>query len=477
MSSRSGKHANNGLPDSASAIRVEAAVKTIGREQPAQQEWVGVAADSLTFGEGLEAMNQSSLQDFLWYETPRDWPQHEWVRVAYGAFLLLDRLGLARYAEIARSETTRSVYAAWKKDPHAGYRRYRSATRASGIEPPGTDAFGWSTVMGMEELGCHVDVSNALEAAIASGELRPGTAGWRARAIGITERTLEEQVRPMEETDGSPHRRSDLVLAERIRSWRGSHQHEQLVEWRCRAADTFLDSGVPVAPPVPGIDSIEAALAPMTWLLMACGDGVKPTAAGYLPSALVRDAVDRFDWWEMPGQPRTEGEVHQLSDLREIATRTGWLRKRSGKIRTTRRGIGLIDDPVALWHAVTATLGQVDAFSRAVSELVAHRLLEGPAETRPLSEDNQLTQAIAPAILYQGWREGVRPLQHSDIDRATWEPNREWRLFGLLDEESPTWREGRSIGRCLTALSETGRAAAWAHLFARATEPRGSLYD
>lgn len=477
MSSRSGTRADNGRPESESALRVEAAVEAIGREQPAQKEWVGMAADALTFGEGSEMISQSSLQDFLWYRTPRDWPPDEWVRVAYAASLLLDRLGLARYAEIARSELTRGVYATWKDDPEAGFRRYLTVTKASGIEPPDTDLLHWSTVMSTVEFACHTDVSNALEVAIASGELRPGAAGWRTKATEITDRTLGEHVRPMDSADGPRHRRVDLVLAERIESWADVSQHEQLVEWRRRAAGPFLESGTPVPPSIPDLDAIETALAPMTWLLMTCIDGVKATVAGYLPPVLVREGADRFDWWEVSGQPRTEADVFELSNLRDIAARCGWLRKRSGRIRTTRRGVALIDDPVALWRAVTATLGQVDAFSRALSELVAHRLLEGPAATPPLSGGNELTPVIAPVIQRQGWLQGTHPVQRADVDRSIYVPLLEWRLFGLLEEERPIWRDKHYIGQHVTSLTEVGRAAAFAHLYARATEPRQSLHD
>jgi hypothetical protein len=464
--------------DEASVELVESAVQTVERKHPEQGPWVRLAADWLTAGEGVGIISQTLLQDFLWYQLPRKFPDDEWRQIVEATALLLDELELPRYAGIARSPTTEDVLAAWEDDPNEGFKRYRTATEASGVSPPDTDLLRWGSVMGIEEAAVRDHVSGALEAAIVSGELRPGTAGWRTESAAITRRTLlEPMVDPGSEGD-PPSRGLDRVVGERIESWATQTYPDQLQEWRRRAAEGFVVGRLPVAPEAPSRDVLEAITASMAWLLDACRDGVKATAVGYLPPALVREAADRFDWWIFDGQPRSEVDVFQLLNLHEMATRVGWLRKRSGLIRTSRSAIPLLEDQEALWRGIARAVGRSDAYSAVLGEVIAHRLLEGPAETRPLDASNELARAATPVIEGQGWRRrGGVPVEAADIEHDIHIPLREWRLFHLLDEERPEWEGGHATGRWVTSLNEAGRATARAHLYARATEPRERVYD
>jgi hypothetical protein len=214
----------------------------------------------------------------------------------------------------------------------------------------------------------------------------------------------------------------------------------------------------------------------MVWLFEACRDGVKATARGFLPPAMVREGAVRFGWWLISDAPRSELDVHELFHLHEIAQRERWLTKRLGRIRTTRSGAALAADPAALWRKIASTVGHADPYSAFLSELIAHRLLEGSAETHSTDGRNELVDVAAPIVAAEGWRRRDGPPQREDIDRAIHVPLREWRLFGLLEEEHPRWIGDRSVGRWITALSEAGRATALAHLHARATEARGDVF-
>ena len=114
-----------------------------------------------------------------------------------------------------------------------------------------------------------------------------------------------------------------------------------------------------------------ATRAAMRWLLEECKAGVELTHAGYLPTRLVSAAVERFFEADILGSPRSEADAHQLGALRETASRLGALTKRRRLLKTSTTGVRLLDDSVAMWHAIAANLDEGDAFSRMVSELIA----------------------------------------------------------------------------------------------------------
>lgn len=452
-----------------SVERVEAAIAVIARTRSDAAEWARAAAGWLTAGEGAEMISQSGVQDFLWYDLPRKTSREEWPRLVEGAALLLDELGLARYAAIVRSATTREVLAAWRRGRLEGFGAYRAATDASGIDSPDTDLLHWGSVMGFEEAVARERIGRTLETAIVDGELRPGATGWRAKASLFTRQALLAVA--SDQADG-PSTQLDIVLAERVDAWRSQTRSGDLGSWRRRAAARFTRGRLPVAPEPPGAELVESVTSSMTWLLDACRDGVKATARGFLPPAIVREGAERFGWWTFDGAPRSELDVYQILDLHEIAQRERWLARRSGRIRTTRSGAALAADPEAMWRRIAATVGREDPYSAFLSELIAHRLLDGPAETHPTDGRDELVDVAAPIVVAEGWRQRDGPPGRADVERDIHVPLREWRLFGLLEEERPRWIEGRFVGRWVTALSEAGHATAIAHLYARATEAR-----
>lgn len=439
------------------ADRVDAVIAAVEQHDPGLARWMRMAADGMTADEGEELISQASLQAFLWYEVPRKYPEDTWRRLADGAAVLLSLLGLDRYAAIARSPTTASILDAWERAPAQGFARFRSARSASGVEPPDTELLSWGSVMGMEEVIAAHSVERALEHAITAGELRPGLGAWRRAAVDICNRTLLGSPVGF---DGKSLVRA--VLEERADTWILTARPETLRAWREKARGR-------TAPDVQPSD-VTAAVAPMQWLLETCRAGVTLTQAGYLPPTMARDAADRFGWWEWPGGPRTEADVHQIGVLRETAARLRLISKRSRRLAVTKRGAGLVDDTVGLWRAIATTLACEDEYLAMLSELVAHRLLDGPAVDGALEHD------IGPIVAEQGWAAGgVRVSAHQAglaVHRALYH----WRLFGLLDEVRPRWEGGQRTVSSVAALNAAGRSTAIAFLRARATAPRKDLH-
>lgn len=439
------------------AARVDRAVVAIERRDADLGRWVRAAADALTAGEGEEVLYQAAIQDFVWYYLPAKYPEGSWTPMARAAKVLFDELGYPRYAAIAGSSTTAVILEAWRTGDSQGLARFRAAVDASGVKPPDTDLLAWGTVMGMEEASALASIECALEQAIVDGRLVPGASGWKARAAALTEQALREST-----SDGEGRSRLQRVLDERCESWLRAGYPDELRRRRAKAVARF--DHPPDSP-----DDLGAVIGPMRWLLETCRDGIELTQSGYLPPVVVRQAVERFDWWDWPGQPRSEVDVHQLGALREAAARLRLITKRGRRLATSRAGVEMLAEDLALWRAIVRSALATDEYATVVSEMMAHRLLDGPAL------DDELQASIVPIIAAQGWRSGGQPLDERQIALSMHEPMYLWRLFGLLDEVRPPWIDGHPSGRNITSLTAAGRAAALEYVRARAEAPRTSL--
>src|SRR4029453_250587 len=167
---------------------VEQALAALGRAGPDLAEDARAAWESLTGGDGPEAVTQWRLQRFCWDELNRTWivdAPHRW-RVAQALAALLDALGMQRYAEIARGETTGQILLTGDPAPDRGRTVVRRAMQRSGIEPPDTELLTWGAVMGPREAEAQEMVADRLELSVAAGELLPGSRGWRDQQAEVT---------------------------------------------------------------------------------------------------------------------------------------------------------------------------------------------------------------------------------------------------------------------------------------------------
>ncbi len=440
---------------------VDAAVRRVIARRPDLGMAPESVADGLTAGEGTEMIHQAAVQQWLWWHLPRRYPEEDWTSLADAAAELLDELGLAQLAQVARSDETTAVLGAWENGSDRGAKAFRNAHGVSGVEPPDTELLAWGSVMGGDEAVALDTVERALGDAVRSGELVPGAQRWRSRATAITEQVLTRRL------DLPPGQTLvGLVITERLGQWVNSARHPLLGEWRASVAKRLLHPIEP--PPDPG-----KGIAPLRWLLelASAPRGAELTQSNYLARAAVLEAVERFGWWDWPKPPHSEAEVHQLSTVRQAATRLRLVRRRGRRLHTTTRGAQLLAQPADLWRAVAAETEDGEEFTQMVTELAGLRLLRGSVEL------GELAAEVGPILAALGWSTSSGPITTNEVSSAIWRPLRWWRLLSGLDEAESTWERG--TGRRLTphtlALSVGGEATVLAYLRSRTAGPRYRL--
>jgi len=435
---------------------VDAAIERIRQRDPDAAPLVEAVADGLIAGEGTDAVHQAAVQQYLWVDVPSAWPDDAWDGIVTGAAVLFDELGLHRYAAIARSPRTAEVLGAWRDSGRAGRKAFLAAQRASGVEPPDTGALVWGGVFGPDEGRARTAVERALERAIDAGELVPGARGWKVAAGAVTARALGADL------DHPPGQSLlSLVTTERAEAWVGDAQAAVLRRWREAAVRRILG---PIDPPA----DVATVVAPVRWLLERASVGVDLTPSGYIGRTLVVEAADRFGWRSGDKPPRSEADLHQLVELRGAVTDLRLLRRTGRTLLATTRGAGLVGDDVALWRELSGTLGGTTAFEQLVGEMVGHRLLDGPVI------DDEIVGTIGPILTSLGWRTAEGPLTSAEVESATWDRWRWWRVLGLLERTSARWDRAaqRQVGHTTTTLTPAGRATVLAFLRQVALRPR-----
>lgn len=442
-----------------SAGDVDAAIERIRRRDADVASLAEAAADGLTAGEGTRVLHQAGVQEWLWGHVPTTWPVDAWADIVVGAALLFDELGLDRYAAIARSDDTAAVLEAWRESSRAGRRAFLAAQRASGVEPPDTDALAWGSVFGSDEARARDAVERELERALVAGDLVPGARGWRAQASALTRATLTTELElPPGQTLLS------LVTTERAETWVRAAEDRRLRHWRESAVRRILG-------PVDAPAELDVVVAPARWLLARAVSGIELSQSGYIARALVVEAVERFGWGHGGKPPRSEADVTELIELHEAATRLHLVRRRGRTLVATANGQRLAGDPEALWRALASTLGGFAEFDQTMGELVGHRLLAGPVS------DDEIIEAVGPVLASMGWQSADGPLTAAEVASAIWARWRWWRTLGLLDRRSARWDRAsqRQVGDNSTELTPAGVATVLAYLRDRALGARDDI--
>ncbi len=156
---------------------------------------------------------------------------------------------------------------------------------------------------------------------------------------------------------------------------------------------------------------VDAAIAarmvrPWAWLLDRVGDdGIKLTAAGYLPPVHVAAATAELglaDEWI--GSGNTESQAMPVLVLRESAQRLGLLRKSSGTLLLTARGRAARADPVALWWHLAERMppGSKDACEQRAGLLLLVLMAADSAFDGPDAPDGP-DATIARLLTAMGW--------------------------------------------------------------------------
>lgn len=416
---------------------LEGALADVAKVDPDLVERARTAWDWLTGGQGPRSVTQWRLQQFCWVELARtapaplhsadaDRPHGSW-ETAQALATLLDAMGLARYAEIARGEVTAQVLAGGPNTPARGRTIASRAIERSGIEPPNSELLTWSSVPGPAEARAQELVADSLELAIVAGELTPGSRGWREQQAAIALSVLTSPRRDVRDAQGRERAPYDLVLDERLHSW--------VRRPRSTTRRGLLSPLVPrLREPVdPGMAApARQLLRPVDWLLTEVGDGLTLTAAGYLPPRVVSRALDQLEWRDaLMGPVTREIDAMPVTILRELCVRMGLVRRRGTQLVNTRLGAWAVQDGRALWGAVAAGLIGPDASPQALAWEIVLALLAGGD---PVSADD--ARGLVQAVLTEsGLRGGFgRVAAEQDARPLFLAVLRDLRWLGLLEE-------------------------------------------
>lgn len=201
----------------------------------------------------------------------------------------------------------------------------------------------------------------------------------------------------------------------------------------------------------------DAMVEPYRWLLRRIGDGVRLTPAGYLPPAVVTDAMTALGWEDdWYGKFNRENQTLPVLDLRESAQRFGLLRKYRGDLLVTRIGRKLVDDPGGLWWHLAERMP--DARSEPERDAGVLYLLTVAAGRTP---DDAL---LATGMTILGWREigtplPVEPLSAFSAARDTWAMLVRLGLLGKRERWGEPKPPPTTQGRTFARAALLGRAA------------------
>ncbi|WP_420610375.1 hypothetical protein [Candidatus Poriferisodalis sp.] len=447
-SSPTQQHQNLLAPADIADSEAEAALRRIEADDPDVGARAREVYEVLTWGEGPGVLRQARVQSWLWYELPCKYVSDEagyMGRLADVAARLLDELGLHGYAAICRSETTATVHAAFGERDSEGFAALRTAMRDSGISPPDLDDFEWNRFMGFDEADAYAAAQDALEAAIAAGELTVGARGWRAEQKRIVATALDA------DHDAQPGQswRTALVT-ERLARWvsQGDTLSESVGAARAQAANRLLH---PIEPPS---EVAEALHLPM-WLLTRFGDEQPLTQAGNLRVAFIRTVHQDCPWRVLAPPPpyeqrHVEADDVILSALRHWLQRANALRKRHNRLHRTQAGTKMAHDPSLAWQRLTQHLFPTgwDGF---VVENAALALLCSGGEMADRDLDAQVS-VMATECGWRSWNDGEQrtPSAHE----ASWafsETLHLWTACGLLSSAGTRPDERQSLTEAGTA--------------------------
>lgn len=412
----------------------------------------GAALEWIAGEQGLRLVTQERIQTFCWYQLPVKWliSLDEKVRVAGALARVLDLLGLPRYAAICRSDTTREILDAYEASIEKGKAAFRHAAAASGIQPPDLPDFEWGAAMGLQEASAWSSTAEFLELAVVGGDFVPGARGWKTRQQELVRRHLDI---PRAELMGQTL--AQMILTERAETWvnlRASGTRRQIL---AAMANRLLHPAQ--LPP----DAAADPLPQLSWLLGELDAGIALTQTGNLSQKFVQQAADRFGW-DFARPPRTEDDLYDLHQLRQLAQRLRLARRTGRMLTLTATGRRLAADPQRLWRTTAAGLLDGKDFIVFIGELCLALLLG----TGPVPGE-EIKAMVGRAVGEEGFRES--------------------RTGELPGEQDTGWAIIHTIGLCRALgllavggdwfdrsyeLTGVGKATALEALRARATGPR-----
>jgi Plasmid pRiA4b ORF-3-like protein len=129
--------------------------------------------------------------------------------------------------------------------------------------------------------------------------------------------------------------------------------------------DLISDVAFAAPPGPPSDDDVARAVEPFAWFLRHVGrDGLPLTSSGFLKPADVAAVAAHLDLErEWPGKHNREANSPPVLEFRRALIQLRLLRAAKGRLTATERGVGLVDDPRALWRHIVdrLPLGRTDA--------------------------------------------------------------------------------------------------------------------
>ena len=404
--------------------KLKAAYAEIGADDPDAVTLADGMVQWIAGELGIEGFSLSRVQKFAWYDLWVKWDATDQQKrdvLTVGA-ALFDALGLDRYASVLRSPRTFEIMAAHERSYDEGLEAFRKTFEASGIDPPDLEDLEWGDISGAEENAARRAISRSLEQAMDDGRMTPGERGWKTTAKAITKEVVDSD---HPEIPGQSWR--SVILTERIEN------SLRMLEGRSPELQRLMSGTVNrLLSSVPPPSDLEQHLEPVTWFLDYVGDGVKMTGAGFLPTAMVRDAADRFGWdkgWS-DDPPKKESDSMELGTVHQILLDAGAIRHRKGFAKRTTIGSRMLDDTEYMWRTLTASLTPY-AWLAAVAQTYTLLLLSGENNGDALCDR---THAI---LLDYGYRAGDNVPDRWDVYSAWLHV---WRPLDVLDGMSETGR-------------------------------------
>ncbi|GAA1702092.1 hypothetical protein GCM10009792_22960 [Microcella alkalica] len=219
-------------------------------------------------------------------------------------------------------------------------------------------------------------------------------------------------------------------------------------------------------PPIVDDAAIAASIRPIEWMLRRIGpDGTALTAAGWLPPAIVRDAMRELDWEHRDvGMMNREDRTFAIADLRALMRQLGLLRVAKGRIVPTAVARRLLDDSRALWGHVAEQLveRQPKPVGRDLMLMLALQLVSGEA-----LDEQPLADRMARDLTELGWRDPrgsrLEELLDGRVTPATAASMLSWAQQPLRDLGAYP-ESGRRRWEWGSEPTEIGRALGWAML-------------
>lgn len=352
------------------------------------------AADAQLGWDGLRALSpsagptQNSVQTFLWShlgelaeESERAWD------IALALADLLDRLGHTRYAEIARSNRTRTLLAA--ADETTAAQRYHDAVVESGIAVGDTELITWSEVPEGVERSVADLIGETLEVASIAGEFAPARIGGRPLregAVGVKRQRLTDSVLRSERTGGVL---LEQILDHRIALW---------TRYSPPRAELYRDlTGSDRSGPLhEALEPAYSSVRRLEGFLELVGDGITLDDKGYLPVAVVERAVGTLwaprDW---PFPTGRELDTEPVLRVRRLLLRLGLVRKYRGRLLPTARAKGMSAD--RMWTVLVSKLVGTEYHPETIAaEVVLADMARGSTPTN----DSALLDRLLAA---EGW--------------------------------------------------------------------------